>query len=276
MDDAPVKTSHLFVPLHDELVALLRGLDEEEWLLPTPARAWRVRDVAAHLLDGDLRKLAVVRDGHLPPPPEEPPRGFAELVHYLGGLNSEWVRAAERLSPRLIVELLEITGPEVARLVESLDPLAPAPFAVDWAGQETSPNWMDVGRDYTERWHHQQQIRVAVGARELLVPPWIGPLLELCVRALPRAYGRTEAPPGTSVEIEVPGVGVWAVERGDGAWAVRPGAPEAPDCSVVADPDTAWRLLFNALDEAVARERLLITGDPELAEPLLHARSVMA
>ena len=276
MDDAPLKTSHLFAPLHDELVALLRGLGEEDWLLPTPARSWRVRDVAAHLLDGDLRKLAVVRDGHLPPPPEAPPRGFAELVHYLDGLNAEWVRASERLSPRLIVELLEVTGPEVARLVESLDPLAPAPFAVDWAGQDASPNWMDVGRDYTERWHHQQQIRVAVAADELLGPPWIGPLLELSVRALPRAYRGMEAPPGTSVEVEVPGVGVWAVERGDAAWAVRAGAPAAPDCSVVADPDTAWRLLFNALDEAAARERLLITGDPELAEPLLHARSVMA
>lgn len=276
MNDAPVPTAHLFAPLHEELVALLRDLEDDDWLLPTPARAWRVRDVAAHLLDGDLRKLAVVRDGHRPAAPEGSLEGFADLVRYLDGLNAEWVRAAERLSPRLLVELLETTGPEVAELVEGLDPEAPAAFPVAWAGQDASPNWMDVGRDYTERWHHQQQIRVAVGARELLVPPWIGPLLELSVRALPRAYASVSAPAGTAVEVEVPGVGIWAVERGTGAWAVRPGAPAAAACSVVADPDTAWRLLFNALDAAVARERLQITGDAELAEPLLRARAVMA
>src|SRR5437870_1594274 len=55
-----------FAPLHRELVALLRGLTPEQWELPTAAGAWQVRDVAAHLLDGDLRRLSAHRDGHLP------------------------------------------------------------------------------------------------------------------------------------------------------------------------------------------------------------------
>ncbi|MBW3534869.1 MAG: maleylpyruvate isomerase N-terminal domain-containing protein [Gemmatimonadetes bacterium] len=276
MNQGPVPTAHLFAPLHVELMALLRGLSDEDWLRPTPVPEWRVRDVAAHLLDGDLRKLAVVRDAHFPPPPDDPLEGYEDLVRYLDGLNAQWLRAAERLSPRLIVELLDVTGPAVSALVESLDPHEPAPFAVAWAGEEASPNWMDVGRDYTERWHHQQQIRAAVGARELLVPPWIHPLMELSVRALPRAYARLEAPGGTAVELEIPGVGTWTVERREEAWSVAPGAVPAPDCAVVADPATVWRLLFNALDVAAARERLQVTGDAALAEPLLHARAVMA
>jgi hypothetical protein len=44
---------------------------------------------------------------------------------------------------------------------------------------------------------------------------------------------------------------------------------------VRADADTAWRLLFNALSPAAARERLTTTGDPALTSPLLAARSVM-
>jgi hypothetical protein len=48
-----------------------------------------------------------------------------------------------------------------ARFHKSLDPLAPAAFAVSWAGEETSSNWFDTARELTERWHHQQQIRLA-------------------------------------------------------------------------------------------------------------------
>lgn len=256
-------------------MTLLRGLSEEDWLRPTPAPGWRVRDVAAHLLDGDLRKLAVTRDGHLPSP-DGSVDGYEGLVRHLDRLNADWLRAAERLSPRLLVELLEVTGPAVAALVKGLDPDAPAAFPVAWAGQDVSPTWMDVGRDYTERWHHQQQIRAAVGAEELLGPPWIHAVVDLSVRALPRAYASLEAPPGTTVELEVSGVGTWTVERTDGEWSVGPGAVPSPACAVVADPGTVWRLLFNALDVAAARERLQVTGDARLAEPLLHARAVMA
>ena len=44
-------TAHLFPPLHAKLIELLRSLDDDEWQLQTVAPAWRVRDVAAHLLD---------------------------------------------------------------------------------------------------------------------------------------------------------------------------------------------------------------------------------
>jgi hypothetical protein len=40
-------------------------------------------------------------------------------------------------------------------------------------------------------------------------------------------------------------------------------------------PDTAWRLLYNALPLATAQERVSIQGDAALAAPLLSTRSVM-
>jgi hypothetical protein len=52
---APTYTALLFAPPHAELLALLRGLAPAQWDAPTVAGAWRVPDVAAHLLDGDLR-----------------------------------------------------------------------------------------------------------------------------------------------------------------------------------------------------------------------------
>lgn len=276
----PIYTAPLFPPLHRELVSLLRGLDAAAWLLPTVAGRWRVRDVAAHLLDGDLRRLAATRDGHALAP-ERPLHSFADVVGFIDELNATGVRYGERLSPRLLVELLEVTGPWIAELMAALPPHAEATWPVAWAGEERSENWMDVGRDYTERWHHQMQIRDAVGAPGLLERRWLAPLLDLSVRALPRAYAAFAAPPGTAVVLEVAGDagdaggGAWSIVREESGWRVYRGAAEAPGAVVRAAPDDAWRLLYNALPPARARAALEITGDAVLAEPLLRARSVM-
>src|SRR4051794_38940021 len=50
----PRYVADLFAPLHGELMTLLRGLAAADWERPTVVGAWRVRDIAAHLLDGDL------------------------------------------------------------------------------------------------------------------------------------------------------------------------------------------------------------------------------
>lgn len=175
----------LFAPLHAELATLLRALGRAEWDRPTSAARWQVRDVAAHLLDVDVRELSVRRDGEQGEPPEEPIAGDADLVAYLDRLNAVWVAAARRLSPRVLVDLIAITGPRVAALYESLDSEAPAPFAVAWAGDRHSPTWFELGRQCTERWHHQQQIREAVGAPGLTSRRCVHPVFDVSMHALP-------------------------------------------------------------------------------------------
>jgi hypothetical protein len=85
----PVYTAALFPSLHRELLALLRGLAAEDWSRPTVAGSWRVRDVAAHLLDVDLRKLSAVRDGHLPAP-AGPIGSSADLVRFGRDYTERW------------------------------------------------------------------------------------------------------------------------------------------------------------------------------------------
>ena len=272
----PIYTADLFPPLHGELIDLLRGLAPADWERPTVAGDWRVRDVAAHLLDVDLRKLSVSRDGFLAPP-DEPIGGYGDLVRFLNRLNADWVAAARRLSPRALVDLLAVTGPAVSELIAALPPHEPALFSVAWAGESQSENWFDIGRDYTERWHHQMQIRDAVGAPLLLARRWLQPLLDLSVRALPRAYESVTAEDGTAVVFEVTGEEgeVWSLIREAGDWRVWRGTAPKPAVTVRADPDTAWRMLYNALPPAVAREKVLVHGDATLAAPLLSTRSVM-
>jgi hypothetical protein len=100
-------------------------------------------------------------------------------------------------------------------------------------------------------------------------------VLDLSVRALPRAYNVTAAPAGTAVVVQVKGEAgdTWSVIREVKDWTVLRGRADAPRASVSMDEDAAWRLLFNV--PGPARERATVEGDPQLAEPVFAARAVM-
>ncbi len=199
-----IATAHLFRPLHQELIALLRGLEPADWQLPTVAGRWTVKDVAAHLLDGMLRRLSAARDGHLPPPgqPLDSPGAF---LAFIDGLNADWVeshRPAQPANPGRAARAGRRAG---GRLFATLDPEGPAFWPVSWAGEESSPNWLDVGRDYTEQWHHQQQIRLATGRPPLLDQRFGKPALALFALALPFTYREVAAATGTEIAIAIAG-----------------------------------------------------------------------
>ena len=58
----PILCAHLFRRVDGQLIDVLSSLAPSEWDLQTVAPLWKVRDVAAHLLDTVLRKLSLVRD----------------------------------------------------------------------------------------------------------------------------------------------------------------------------------------------------------------------
>jgi len=142
-------------------------------MLPTVAGSWTVRDVVAHLIDGQIRRLSSQRDGQAVPSPPGPVAGYESLVAYLNELNAEWVGAMRRMSPPQLFRFIDATGREYADFLSTLDPDGMASFPVAWAG------------------------------------------------------------------------------------------------------DTAWRLLFNALDPSKADEEILAAGDPVLISRFLEVRGVM-
>jgi hypothetical protein len=272
----PCHTAPLFLPLSRELHDLLCGLSAGDWLRPTVAGAWRVRDVAAHLLDGQWRRLSAQRDGHRLPPDREI-TSDRDLAAFINALNAGGVAYAARLSTRVLTELLDLAGRQVAEMVRALDPHGPALYGVSWAGEHVSQNWMDVGREYTEHWHHQMQIRDAVGRPRLLAPSWMVPLIEMSVRALPHAYAGVRAPNGTVVTLAVTGetAGAWSLVRDRDRWGLERGRPSAPDAIVTAPADDVWRLFYNALSGDALRSRVVVEGEADLAAPLLRTRSVV-
>ncbi len=265
----PIVTAPLFGPLNAELVALLRGLTDEEWTRPTVAGSWTVRDVASHLLDTSMRRLSMDRDGYTPP---LPPTAFANgLGAYINAANHEGVAWLRRLSAPMLVDLLERYGAQMAEFLAAKDPHAPARWAVSWAGEETSPNWFDCARELTERWHHQQQIRDAVGRPPLFGT--LGPVIATFVRALPHTYRDVDAPAGTTIVLRVveEGAGVWTLVR-ESSWRLYEGEPSEPTTRVTLRGDAAWRIFTKQPIDP----RATIEGNATLAQPILGMIAIIA
>jgi hypothetical protein len=165
----------------------------------------------------------------------------------------------------------------VADWFEALPLDAPALFPVSWAGEDTSAGWFDVGREFTELWHHQEQVRMAVGAPSLADPRYLRAVLEIAVRGLPHAFRHVEAETGTALVLDVSGGagGLWTVARGPDGWRVWKGEPASASARVAVADHTAWKLLFNALPERDAAATVGSEGRRDLVTALLSARSVI-
>lgn len=273
---APTDTRFLFRHVGASLVALLRGLPDDAWTRPAVG-AWQVRDVVAHLLDVSLRRLSFHRDHHVPPPPPFPIESDRDFARFINQINADWVGASRRLSTRQLADLYESTSRELADFVEALPADAPGLFGVSWAGERESAGWFDIGREFTEQWHHQAQIREAAGAEPFAQPEWLHATLLIALRGLPHAYRGHEAPEGATLTLDVsgPAGGTWTLERAGGAWRLMAGAPGSPAARAAMSDDAAWRLLFNGLPRNAARTAIQVSGDEALAAPLLDARSIV-
>ena len=271
-----VAVTHLFPPERASLVELLASLDVEQWRAPTVCPGWSVKDVALHLLGDDIGLLSRRRDGVLPAGMPAEPARWEELVASLDRLNQTWVAATRLVSPRLLGELLAFTGEATWRYLGSLDPFA-AEERVSWVGPDPAPNWLDVAREYSERWTHQQQIRDAVGRPGLKEPAFMAPVLATFVHALPRAFTGVPAPPGTTVEVVIGGEqgGRWVLTRTPETWGLASGTVPASAARVTLDADTAWRLWTKGIGRDAARVAVSISGDVSLGLPVLDAVAII-
>jgi uncharacterized protein (TIGR03083 family) len=270
----PVLVVDRFTPMLDALLALLHDLDDAAWDLPTAVPGWSVKTIAAHLLGGDVGILSRQRDGHSTV--RHAPAQWQDLVSFVNEWNGIWVAATERVSPRLLCDLLRFTGDQVSAFFGSRDPWAIG-GPVSWAGPMPAPVWLDLAREYTERWHHQQQIRGAVARPGLTDPPFLAPVLATFVHALPHSFRDVHAPDGTRIALDITGdAGArWLLERQVASWHLFR-SDEPASAEVTLDADTAWRLFTRGLGSSEAEKRAAVTGDKELARRLFHAVAVIA
>jgi hypothetical protein len=233
-----------------------------------------VKDVALHLLGGEIGNLSRRRDGHAS---SASLNNWEDLVTFVNDWNQGWVRASQRISPRLLIDLLEFTGAQLCDYFRSLDPFALG-GSVSWAGPERAPVWLDLAREYTERWHHQQHIRDAAAKPGLKEPRYMGPVLSAFAYALPHTFRSTPAAEKTAVTLTITGAsgGQWSVLRVGQEWKLYQGAPDHPGAEVILDQDIAWRLFTRGLAPSVARERMSLSGDQALGLRVLEMVSIIA
>ena len=271
----PILCAHLLRKVDEELIGLLHSLGREDWDAQTISPLWKVRDVAAHLLDTALRKLSMVRDSHFVE--QTHIRSEQDLIDLVNRLNREGVTVYRRLSPALLIEMMKMACDQSAAFHESLDPFARATFAVTWAGEEISLNWFDTARELTERWHHQQQIRLATRRPGIMTRELYYPVLDCFARGLPHALDHTTVPAGTRVLFEISGDcgGMWVLSRGDEAWSFASHFPENMACKVTVPEAIAWRLFTKGIDRDSARANIQIHGDQRLAEGVLSLTAIV-
>jgi uncharacterized protein (TIGR03083 family) len=271
-----VVVTHLFPLERAALVKLLTSQGDKQWQAPTVCPGWSVKDVALHLLGDDIGLLSRRRDGVATADAPSELAGWQQLVAFLDRLNQTWVEATRRISPRLLCELLAFTGEATWRYLASVDPLA-VEGRVSWVGPGTVPNWLDVAREYTERWTHQQQIRDAVGMPGLKQPAFMAPVLATFVHALPRAFAGVPAPIGTTVEVMVGGQagGCWVLTRTPDGWRLAVGTAADPVARVTLDAETAWRVWTKGIGQDAAQAAVAILGDRALGRRVLDAVAII-
>jgi uncharacterized protein (TIGR03083 family) len=128
---------------HDRaiLTDLLKDVEPDKWRRPTACAPWLVRDVVAHPLGNDLSRFARTRDGYT----GNSSRSGEPLPAFIHRFNQDWVSAASRVSPAMLVELFDTTSPQVLRMWRdpNLDALGEP---VSWAGPNPAPLWLDCAQ----------------------------------------------------------------------------------------------------------------------------------
>jgi hypothetical protein len=232
---APRDTRPLIAEIHGDLLGLLASLRDTEWAAPTEVGRWTAKDVALHLLDGDLAQLSIGRDGEL-----------------------GW----------LLIDLLRWSGEQVGQYYTTVDLTEQA--HVSWASDAGVPLWLHLAREMTERWAHQQHIRDAVG-RPGDHTRFLPAVLATFVWAFPHQY-RPAAAPGTAVQLDFGSGGQWRLTRAAEGWALDEGTAQSPAAALRMPPHLAWRQLTGL---PVPAGGYRTEGDERLAEPLLAVRGII-
>jgi uncharacterized protein (TIGR03083 family) len=251
----------------DDLVALLRGLDEDDWARATDLPGWDVRAVAAHLAHVEA-VLAGLEDD-----PEDVTPGPARTV--VTAYTEAGVRAREESTPQELVDELEKAAAAREAALKKNPPTDPkgaparTPGGVAW-------DWGTLlGNRVLDVWMHGQDIRRAVGRPGALDTAAARHTAGVFTRSFAYSVGKRVGPPdGTTVVLDVTGEQPvhLAVAMRDGRAVPLPTGPAAPGVGLRTDLETFVMLGGGRRPpETLAVE---MTGDRELGTRVLAAMAV--
>lgn len=253
----------------DDVVALLRDLDEEDWSRPTDLPGWDVKAVAAHLaaLESEL-------SGVKQPRVELPPR--AHVTSPMSTYTEFGVFARQdRTGPEVTDELAERAAARYEQLrqdpptdPEGQPPRTPGRVGWDWGTL--------LGNRVVDVWMHDQDVRRAVGRPGGLHTAAATHTVATFAAAFGFVVGKRVAPPAdTTVALEVSGAQPvhLLVEVGDDGRA-RPVPEQVERPTVTVRLGTEEFVVLAGGRRPVSEVPHEIEGDEQLGRQVLAALAV--
>lgn len=275
-----IETLHLFPKLTEKFLKLLRELEPSDWLRPSPIKGRTVKDLVSHVIDGSLRNISMQRDNFMDNSNVPNINSYDELINHIQKLNTDWMIASKRLSPKILIDLLEYSEKEFYEFMKSKNPKGKALFSVAWAGETESENWFDIAREYTEKWHHQMQIRLALDKPIFLDTEYSEPLYDTFMIALPHLYREfSNFEKGTKIKISLTGKlnKSWIIEWQTDKWIFTDSIKPEIYTSVEIPDDIAWKIFTNTdRDKEKYITKIKINGDKSIGLKLLDLVTVMS
>ncbi len=270
----PLNVIHLFAEMRAELLAVLSNADDSAWQNPTACAGWTVKDVALHVLGDSIGYLSWHRDQDGMTLSAD---SFDELVKLINQHNDLWVRANRRMSKRILLNLLQVTGDELHDYFQTVNPMEGS-HPVAWSGKKDAPMWLQIARELTEYWMHHQHICEGLGIDSLKNRRFLHPVLSAFVHALPRTYTDVSADDGTIIEFAVTGEAAdsWFLVREKAEWNLYANVDAESTCCITMSDDTAWRLFTKGITNSQAQERSVVEGDQVLGNVIFNSVAILA
>jgi uncharacterized protein (TIGR03084 family) len=230
----------------DDLREICAGLSRDEWLTPTAARGWDVRDTVAHLADTDEIAMDTLTDG---------PRSLNRFVTQLASSRDVtlWgVLRGRRRSGADVLTWWERTSASECELLGGLEVTTRVPW-----GLGMGPPAFVTAR-LMETWAHGLDVRHAVGAASVDTDR-LRHVAFLATRALPYAFsfaGRALPTAPLRVELDLPSGERWTHGPADAADRIT--GPAGEYCRVFVQRMPVSRAHGLVATGAGAREALAV------------------
>ena len=229
-----------------ELQALCASLSADDWLTPTAARGWDVRDTIAHLADTDEIAIDTIDDG---------PRSLNRFVTLFASSRDVTLWGVLRGRRRSGADVLEWWERTSASECERLAGLAGA-ARVPWGIGMGRPAF--VTARLMETWAHGLDVRAAFGAASVDTDR-LRHVAFLATRALPYAFsyaGRAYPATPLRVELELPSGAEWTHGPADAPDRIT--GPAGEYCRVFVQRLSVADAPGLAATGAAAREALVV------------------
>ncbi len=275
MNDDPQAVVDLLESVWNSLAELCRGLDAEEWDLPTDCPGWTVKDQLSHIIGTELMLAGK-------PTPEHKPDPKPYVKNPIGEFNEVHVDYRRPMAPEdVLAEFLSLTKERL----ESLRAMSPEEFERQTMTPVGPDSYLEFMRIRVfDCWVHEQDIRRATGRSGNLSGPVARHSVGRCFKAMPYVVAKKAgALDGAVVTFEISypapenSADSLAVVVKDGRGSISEEFPERPTAAIRTDVATYVALCCGRIEpeDALKRGDVILEGDKELAEKVVRNLAFM-